>query len=181
MNYLDVAILGILLFFALRGYHSGLVKQLISLLGFVIALIAAYLFYGKLAPLLSNWIPFPEFQNGTIDLISQTLNLEVMFYNALAFIIIFIVMKIILWVLGNVLDKVAKLPVISTLNNFSGLLISLAQGLLIILLLVNFATVLPSEAAQKHLAASSISQGMLDITPSLTDKAYDLWNTWSVD
>lgn len=178
MNYLDIIILVILLIFAIRGYHSGLVKQLINLLGFVIALFAAYLFYDKLSPLLREWIPFPEFQNGTFELFSQTFNLEVMFYNALSFIIIFIVVKFILWILGIALDVVAKLPVISTLNKLSGLLIGLAQSFLIILLLVNFATVLPSEAVATHLAGSGISQAMLDATPGLTEKAYNLWNTW---
>lgn len=179
MNYLDIIILVVLLFFALRGYHSGLVKQLINLLGFVIAIFAAYLFYDKLAPVLSQWIPFPEFNNGTLELFSQTFDIEIMFYNALAFVIIFIAVKLILWVLGITLNMFAKLPIISTLNKLSGLVIGLAQGLLIILLLVNFATVLPSESVAAHLDDSVISQEMLDITPGLTEKAYNLWSTWN--
>jgi uncharacterized membrane protein required for colicin V production len=178
MNYLDVIILVVLLLFALRGYHSGFVKQLVNFFGFIIALVLAYLFYDKLAPLLRDWIPFPKFDNVTLELFSRTFNVEVMFYNALAFIIIFIAVKLILWILGMVLDAVASLPVISTINKISGLLLGLVQGFLIVLLLINFATVLPSDVAQTHIAESTISQAMLDITPGLTERAYNLWNTF---
>lgn len=177
MNYVDVAILVILLLFAVRGYHSGLVNQLVNLFGFILALVAAYLFYGKLAPFLQGFIPFPEFQNPTLELFTKTFDLEVMFYNALAFVIIFVGVKLALWLLGAALNTVAKLPVISTMNNLLGLLVSLLQGFLIVLLLVNFATVIPIEGVEEQVAGSGISQKLLEITPGLTEKAYTIWNT----
>ncbi len=177
MNYVDVAILVILLLFALRGYHSGLVNQLVNLFGFVLALVAAYLFYGKLAPFLREFIPFPEFANPTLEFFTKSFDLEVMYYNAIAFVGIFIGVKLALWLLGAVLNTVAKLPVISTMNNLLGLGVSLLQGFLIVLLLVNFATVLPLESIQEQLAGSGISQKLLEITPGLTEKAYTIWNT----
>jgi len=60
MTWLDYAVLGVVGLSVLWGVWRGLVRELISLAGWVIAFLAANLFAGPLAERLPQAIPSPE-------------------------------------------------------------------------------------------------------------------------
>ena len=60
MSYLiDLVIVLVFIFYLIDGYRSGFIKNLLDLLGFVIALLAAFLFNDKISNLLSAKLPLP--------------------------------------------------------------------------------------------------------------------------
>lgn len=60
MTWLDYAVLGVVAVSLLWGAWRGLVREIISILGWVLAFLAANLFAGPLAPSLPAAIPTPE-------------------------------------------------------------------------------------------------------------------------
>lgn len=61
--------------------------------------------------------------------------LTVIAINALAFLVTYMVIQIVLFVLSRVLDIISKLPILNGLNKTAGLIVGLFQGLVVIWLL----------------------------------------------
>ena len=101
---LDLIILIILGFGFLIGLKRGFILQIIHLTGFIIAFIIAYLYYDQLAPKLTLWVPFPNFSSDSaLSLVMENVNLEDAYYRAIAFVVIFFAVKIILQIIGSML------------------------------------------------------------------------------
>ena len=60
MTWLDYAVIGVFTVSMALGAWRGLVREVISILGWVIAFLAANLFAGPLGPSMPNAIPTPE-------------------------------------------------------------------------------------------------------------------------
>lgn len=176
MNILDIIIIVIILLFVIKGYQTGLIRQIINLFGYIIAIFVAYKLYDDFAPYLEEFIPFPNFSDITFNMFSEIFKLQDMFYNAIAFIIIFIGIKLILFIVLNVLDQIAKLPVFAFVNRSLGVVLGLVEASIIIILLVNFLSIMPWDNLQTYLNESYIAIGILDLTPGITEKIYSLWN-----
>ena len=118
---LDLIILIILGFGFLIGLKRGFILQIIHLTGFIIAFIIAYLYYDQLAPKLTLWVPFPNFSSDSaLSLVMENVNLEDAYYRAIAFVVIFFAVKIILQIIGSMLDFIAQIPVLKQLNVWAG-------------------------------------------------------------
>ncbi|OIS61965.1 hypothetical protein A4A36_21605, partial [Bacillus subtilis] len=112
---LDIIILILLLMGTLLGLKRGFILQFIRLTSFILSIAFAALFYKNVAPHL-KWIPAPDFSAGQPALSFFTGNLEAAYYNAIAFIVLFIIAKILLRIIGSFLSIVAGIPVIKQIN-----------------------------------------------------------------
>jgi len=177
MNLLDLIIIIILFGALIRGYQLGLIRTLISFSAFFIAIFVAYRFSGTLSPYLQQYIPLPTFENSTLYMLSQSFQLHQMFYNAIAFFIIFIGIKIILSIGGGILHQIANLPGLKLINRSFGAIIGLAQATLIIIISIHFVKVMPWDKINNYVEGSIISNLLLDYTPVLTEFLYGLWNS----
>lgn len=176
MNFLDLIIIIILFGAFIRGYQLGLIRQLINFLGFFIAILLAYRFSGTIAPYLQQYIPLPTFENSTMYMLSQNFQLYQMFYNAIAFFLIFIGAKIVLSIGGGILHQIANLPGLKLINRTSGAIIGIIQATLIIIISIHFVKVMPWDKANQFVEGSLITNLLLSYTPVLTELLYNLWN-----
>src|SRR5690625_1053434 len=118
---LTIIIIVLILFGFLRGLKRGFILQFFHLLGFIIAFIVARMYYSKLSSLLQLWIPYPDLtSDGNLATILQSLPLETGFYNAISFVIIFFAVKVIVQIIASMLDFVAELPILNSLNKLLG-------------------------------------------------------------
>jgi len=177
MNIVDFVILFIFIVSLFRGYHLGLIRQSIHFLGFFIAFYLAYQFSGTLAPYLTDTVPAPDFNKTSLYMFYQTLDLESMYYNAIAFIFIFFVAKLLLIIGGHILDQIANLPGLASMNRFFGAIIGLVQAGLIVLLFLHVITVMPWQELHVYIYDSPTATSLMQITPVLTDMLYQLWNS----
>src|SRR6478609_10333569 len=117
----DLIIIVLLLFGFLIGLKRGFILQLFHLVGFIIAFILAAKYYDVLAERLALWIPYPELSSDSswADFL-QALPLENGFYNAISFAIIFFAVKILLQIIASMLDFVASLPILNSVNKLLG-------------------------------------------------------------
>lgn len=158
------------------GFRRGLVLQLIHLAGFVIAYIIAFLYYKQLAPTVKLWIPFPTSaaQSGTFSFLGN-MNLQSAYYQAISFLILFLATKIILTILGHMLDFLAELPIIRSINHLSGGLFGFAELYLIIFILLFVGALTPVSWIQQSISGSSLAQAIIGHTPGFSKSLQSLW------
>lgn len=114
MTWLDYAVLGILLVCILWGLWRGLVREVVSILGWIIAFLAANLFAAPLGQVLPEQIPTPELR------------------LAVAFIGVFVVSLAVTTLLGLVLSKLVRAIGLESLDRVLGAAFGVAKAGLIL-------------------------------------------------
>lgn len=169
------------IFGILMGIRRGFILQLIHLAGFLIAFIVASLYYKKLAGHLSLWIPYPELSNDSAwALFLNTMPLENAFYNAVAFVMIFFVTRIILQIVGYMLDFLANLPLLRTMNKLLGAVLGFAEMYILTFIVLFILALVPVPAIQEKLAGSFLAKLIVKHTPILSSLTENLWFTDSL-
>lgn len=116
MQTIDWFLVVLLLLGAIRGWRTGLIKQVVSLGGLIAGLLIAKLCYAMVGDAIA-----PHIDNHTT------------LAHVLAFILIWIAVPVILGVLGEILTTVLdKLFVLGTVNSILGALLGLIKFQLII-------------------------------------------------
>jgi len=114
MSWLDYAVLGVLGVSVAWGVWRGLVREIVSLLGWLVAFLAANLFAGPLAVHLPDSIPTPELR------------------AIAAFVAIFIAALVVTTLLGIVLSHLVKAVGLGALDRALGALFGVARGILLL-------------------------------------------------
>jgi membrane protein required for colicin V production len=137
MTWVDYAVLGVVGLSILWGVWRGLVRELISLAGWVIAFLAANLFAGPLGERLPQSLGTPE-----LRLIA-------------AFLGIFIASLVVTTLLALLLSKLARAAGLGGLDRALGALFGLARGVLVVIAfaLVAGLTSLPQKPAWRQSAS----------------------------
>ena len=81
----------------------------------------------------------------------DNVNLEDAYYRAIAFVVIFFAVKILLQIIGSMLDFVAQIPVLKQLNIWAGGLLGFLKYILLSFIFLFIAALLPIEAIQSDL------------------------------
>ena len=111
MNGIDIAILGTLGAFLLKGLLRGLLKELCSLIGLFLGAFLAFRFYAPMA-----------------ESLAQSFNLPLSACNIAAFLLVFLATTLAFAVIGYLLSKVVKLLFLGGFNRVAGGVFGLAQG-----------------------------------------------------
>ena len=115
MTWLDYAVLGVFAVSLVLGAWRGLVREVVSILGWVIAFLAANLLAGPLGPALPAAIPSPELR------------------VAAAYVIVIVLALIVTSLAGLLLSKVVKAVGLGGVDRLLGAGFGALRGLLIIL------------------------------------------------
>ncbi|MFD2681527.1 CvpA family protein [Bacillus seohaeanensis] len=173
---LDLALLIILLIGFLVGLKRGFILQVIHMTGFIISFIIAYLYYDKLAPKLTLWVPYPILdEQSNLNMLFESTNLDQAYYRVIAFALIFFAVKIILHIIGSMLDFVTHLPLLKQLNVLGGGLLGFIEIYLIVFILLYIAVLLPIEAVQTQINSSFIAEVMVKHTPVFSEQVQQWW------
>jgi len=152
MAWLDYAVLGVLAVSVAVGVWRGLVKEVISILGWVIAFLAASLFGGPLGGAMPQAIPTPELR------------------IAAAYVIVFVLSLIVASLLGLLLSKAVHAVGLGALDRMLGAGFGIARGALIVLAATLLAglTSVPREAYWRESQCGAyLAQAALAIKPLL--------------
>ena len=116
MTALDYAVVGVIVLSSAWGAWRGLVREVISLAGWVLAFIAANLLADPLAEALAGWIPNPDLR------------------AIAAFAAVFVVTLTLVTLVAIALSKALKSSGLRGLDRTLGALFGLARGLFIAIL-----------------------------------------------
>ena len=114
MTWLDYAVLGVFAVSVAVGAWRGLVREVISVLGWVIAFLAANLLAGPLGPEMPRVIP--------------SLELKI----AAAYLTVFIVSLVLTALIGLLLSSIVKAVGLAAVDRLLGALFGAARALLIV-------------------------------------------------
>jgi len=115
MTWLDYAVIGVFAVSLLVGAWRGLVREVVSILGWVIAFLAANLLAGPLGPLMPQAIPSPELR------------------VAVAYVAVFVSSLMVTTLLGLLLSKILKAAGLGGVDRMLGAVFGAARGVLIVL------------------------------------------------
>lgn len=175
---INIIIVFLLFFGFFRGLKRGFILQFFHLVGFIVSFIIAVIYYKKLSPHLSLWIPYPELSgDSTFALFLQTLPLKTGFYNAISFVIIFFVTKIILQIIASMLDFVTEIPVLHTMNKWLGAMLGFLEIYFILFITLYLIALIPVEELQAIINDSKIAMYIIEKTPFVSKYIEDLWFT----
>lgn len=174
----SLLILILLIFGFLMGLKRGFILQVFHLVGFIASFTLAAMYYDKIAPTLALWIPYPELSSdSTWSVFLQSLPLETGFYNAISFAIIFFVVKIGLQIIASMLDFVADLPILSSINKIFGAVLGFVEVYLILFIILSILALTPLGSIQSWINNSSVALLMIEHTPFLSNMIKSLWFT----
>lgn len=132
MNILDIAIVLILLMFALIGFKKGAIKEVVSLVGIILVFIIAFSCKGIIGNLLCKWLPFFNFAGN----LEGVVTLNILLYQMIAFLIIYSLLYSIYMIIvkiSGIVQKIVHMTVILLLpSKIMGGLIALVEGYIII-------------------------------------------------
>ena len=115
MTWLDYAVIGVLTVSLVLGAWRGLVREVLSILGWVIAFLAANLLAGPLGPAMPQAIPSPELR------------------VAAAYVAVFVASLIVTSLVGLLLSKIVKAVGLGGVDRVLGAVFGTARGVLIVL------------------------------------------------
>ena len=152
MTWLDYAVLGVIVVSVGWGIWRGLVREVVSLAGFVIAFLAANLFAGPLAEHVPATVVRPEFR------------------VMISFVVIFFLALIVCSLVGLVLSKILKAVGLGALDRALGGAFGVARAALILLAFALLAglTGLPRDSQWKaSVSGPALAQAALALKPWL--------------
>lgn len=155
----------------------GFVRQLISAAGVVVAIIVAYFFYKDVAVWVRGWVPLETIQSyDQYRMLVEGLKLDVYLYNAVAFLLLFWGVKIGLAIVGRVLHLITLVPGLNALNKWSGALLGMTEGLVLVIVTLHVLAMLPSDQVQAWMDHSTLADTLLGWGPVITDQLTQWWN-----
>lgn len=173
---ISLLLLIILLFGFLRGLKRGFILQLMHLVGFILAFIVSTVFYKKIAVILSHWIPYPELNGSTMwAIFDSAMPLESAFYNGIAFVLIFFITKIILQIIASMLDFLAQLPLLRTINKLLGAVLGIFEVYFVMFIILFLAALVPVEKVQTLIDNSLVAKIIIENTPFLSNGVESLF------
>lgn len=173
---LNILLLVLLIGGIIVGAKRGFVVQLIHMVGFVIALVAAYKYYKPLSEYFVLWIPYPAInENSQFTLVVDQLDLDQTFYQLLAFAVIFFVVKFALQLLASMFDFLKYLPVLGFFSKILGAALGFIEAYILLFIFVYVFALLPMDAVQNQIENSGIAQAMLEHTPYFSEKVKEWW------
>ncbi len=121
MNFVDILIWAVLLYFLVKGFMKGLVKEACSLLGLLAGGWAAFKYHLHLAESLRPFIHLPQ-----------------SVASVLSFFFIFIAMGLLFYLLGHLLTVVCKIMLLGGINRIGGILFGLLEGAFLLCMVLYF-------------------------------------------
>ena len=119
MNGLDLLILATIALSVWRGFQLGLIRSVLSVMGWLVALYVGTQYARAVAPLLADWIDTPAFQ------------------TVAAFLLLIAVVFLLFRVLGALLVSVLQALALRPLERLAGAAFGAAKGGLIVLILIS--------------------------------------------
>lgn len=126
MILLDIFIWAVLLFFVVKGFSKGLVREACSLVGLVTGGWAAFRYYSSLSEGIRHFINLPPY-------VAQPL----------AFFLIFLLLGILFYFLGHLLTVIFKIMLLGGINRIGGVVFGFLQGGFVLCIVLYIATMRP--------------------------------------
>ena len=132
MNIIDALIILIILAAGVNGLKNGVLKQLVSTIGFILVVIIAFYLKNPIADFLSLNLPFFKFGKTVIA------SFNILLYQGIAFLIVVAILELILGIIikvTGVVEKILKATIILGIpSKILGFVVGIIEGFIIVFL-----------------------------------------------
>lgn len=177
MNIVDIIILILLLFGAIGGFKAGVIKKLADFLGMFVIVILAFYLKNDLSVIMYENLPFFNF-GGFIKGVGA---INILLYEILAFLIIFIALLFLLRtviMITGLVEKILKATVILSIpSKLLGIIVGIVEMYVYVFIVLVILT-LPLFNIS-YLKESKISNYMLNNTPVLSKLSGEMVDIYS--
>ncbi len=165
MGVVDIIILILLFLYIAKGFHSGLIKELVTFVGGALVIIVAFLLKNPLSVYLYENLPFFKF---TGDLAGISV-LNVIVYELIAFLVVATVLLVVYKLvikLTNVVETILKITVILEIpSKILGALVGLIEGVFVAFILLFIS--MQFDFTREYVSESKYGNMILTKTPIL--------------
>lgn len=177
MTLVDIIILILIVLGAIGGFKAGAIKKITDFIGTFIIIILAFYLKNYLSVIMYENLPFFDF-GGLIKGI-QVVN--ILFYEVLAFIIVFafllIVLRLLLMITG-LIEKILKATIILSIpSKILGIFVGMIEMYVYVFIALVFLSLPVFNIS--YVKESKIANFMLNDTPILSSMAEDIVGTYS--
>ncbi|ADO76975.1 CvpA family protein [Halanaerobium praevalens] len=158
INFLDLIILVIFLFFGYNGFKRGFIDQTSTILGLLAALFVA----------VRQYEYFTQF-------IAPYLDLSISLLQFIAFAIIFIVVNIIIHILGITFKKIVDAIFLQPVDHAAGFLIGILKAGIIVYLLILILAQIPYHKINDVLNNSFLAKRIIEASPLIQSKIEEIF------
>lgn len=153
------------------GYRRGLILQLLHLLGTISAIIISAMNYKMLSSNFEMVMPYPSTaQSMSNALLPDLGNAEYAFYDMTAFLIIFVVAKIIIQLIVSAFDYLQQISVFGIFGEIAGVLLGLIEMIYVLTVIIFMLALVPFEFIQNAIGESGLATFIMENTFILSDK-----------
>ncbi len=151
MNGIDIVVIIILSIFLIRGLFRGILIEVLSLVGMILAYIIALREMSTIANLIAKYISLPDF---VLSLFSFT--------------ILFILVLLVTRLLAKTLSKLVKETLVGWLDRLGGGVFGLAKGVIVTSLVLLLLSLIPlPEAIKTEQQKSTLDKSIRPVTPAI--------------
>lgn len=148
MGWLDLVVLVVLTFYVFTGYRRGLVGQLFGLAGIILALVAAFAFFGYVSSILNAVLP-----------IGSEL------CNILGFILIVAVVNGLFALIASRWRAATKSTTLSLIDSIAGAVFGGLKALLVMVIIIVILVSLPIPALRQSIEDAPVASRILQTAP----------------
>lgn len=136
MNILDIGIILLLIMFFILGTKTGIIREIVSLIGFIITFIIAYALKGVIGNLLCIILPFFKFSGALEGLVT----FNILLYQLIAFMIVFSILLGIFSLiirLSKVMQKIVNMTIVLIIpSKILGGVLSFIKGYIVLFAII---------------------------------------------
>jgi len=177
MNIVDAIIILLVLACGVVGFKRGVLKQLVSTVGFVIVVVVAFYLKNPIAEFLSLNLPFFSFG----DTVVNGASFNIILYQLISFILVVIVLESILSILirvTGIIEKILKFTIILGIpSKILGFIVGIIEGFIIAFLVLFFLR--QPGFNLKIFEGSKLTDPILKSTPILSQVAGNFVDTFN--
>ncbi|MDD2435052.1 MAG: CvpA family protein, partial [Bacilli bacterium] len=181
MGVVDIVIIMLLIFGAIKGFKNGLTTQLFSFVGFILVVVLAYMLKNPVSSILYSYLPFFNFDG----IFKGVTVLNVALYEMIAFVALFVILYIIFQIaltVTKVFEKVLKMTIILGIpSKILGAIVGVLEYYIVIFVIL-YITTLPL-ISWKELDNSKTRVYILENTPVLsqyTEKSLEVMDEFKL-
>ncbi len=175
---LTIIIVILLLWGVYTGVRRGLILQVVYTVGYFLSFVIARNYYVLVADKINLLVPYPSIEFGK-ELVfyneQVSFILDQAFYNGLAFVLILAAGWLVTRIVGSMLNSLAFLPIIKTLNNLGGGILGFLIQYIGIFLVLTLASMMPVDIIQQQFSESELAYRIVSDTPYISQAIYEWW------
>ncbi|NMB41097.1 MAG: CvpA family protein [Firmicutes bacterium] len=173
MNWLDYALVFIIILNLYNGLKHGFLRQIAGLVGFCAALYSAAFYCNVLKGHLQEYLKLEQVITALAPGGEANLWLTEIIANIVAFLIIFIIVYLVLGFLCKRMRILNKIPVVGTLNALLGGFFGALKGMLIVFLIAALLSLFKTGFWAKAVEASAVVSLSRHYIPLLFGLVFD--------